>query len=207
MRALLIHGAGASPLFWRVFQDSVDLETVLFSYDVTQESFSRISERATEAASSEGCDAVIGHSFGGVVAWRVAQDLSSIRGGVSVASPWAGSQYCDVIDMLTLGIHPNRFFSNVSKTSPHLTAPRIEPVRCPWLNVVTTRNPFHSHPPNDGVLTVRSQESLYTSENVMRVYMNYGHSEVLLSEELPVMVESFLTGVVSRRSRSGRRSG
>ena len=192
MRALLVHGAGASPLFWRVFQETTSLDTTTFSYDVASEDFESISRRCASAALSRGCDFIVGHSFGGVVAWRAAELCPSVVSCASISSPWGGSTYCDVVDFLTVGAYPNRFFSNVARSSPHLIRTRLTPPPRPWLNVVTNKNPLHAHPPNDGVLTVRSQESLYVDERVSRVYLPFGHTEVLLTPQVVEAVDPFL---------------
>lgn len=191
MRVMLIHGAGASPLYWRTLQDHTVMETETFSYDVTTTALSDIVRACSLEIKERGCDAVMGHSFGGVVAWHVARG-GGITRGISVSSPWSGSALCDIVNVVTTGYSSNKFFANLGRESAHLSAPRVRPVEIPWLNVVTRRNPFYSFPANDGVLTVRSQESIKPSDLLTSAELEYGHSEVLLSDELIALAESFL---------------
>ncbi len=187
MRFCLIHGAGASPLSWRTFESLIDHPVEKATYDV-HFSFEQILDQCRAKARS--ADVVVGHSFGGLVAWHLAQEEPRLRGGVSVASPWGGSALADWADLLTGGMTISSFFKNVGRARPHLVTARSTASRVPWLNVVATRGLFPD-PPNDGVLTVESQESLcLTNCSLIRVHQS--HAEVLHSDELVRVVHRFV---------------
>lgn len=180
----LIHGAGASPLSLATLRRNLEgSRTVCFSYDAT-DPFSSILDRCVAELRASRCDVVVGHSFGGVLAWHAGQEVGHVLSGCSVATPWGGFIYADVIDWLTLGGLPNQFFSNISRFGPHLVRPRTSPSRTPWLNVVTTRGAINRFPPNDGVVTVSSQRSIHQGSTLSTVEIDESHSEVLQTDEL-----------------------
>lgn len=189
MRLLLVHGAGHSSIVWRTFSGLVKAETMAVNYDVSKP-FESILDGVLDAVDRFAPDAVVGHSFGGVVAWHACQVSDSVSSGVSVSSPWGGSLYCDVFSLVSVGGSAG-FFRNVSSSAPHLAVARAYPSRVPWLNIVTTKSGVFSFPKNDGVLTVASQDSI-RSEGSRRVELPHGHTDVLMSDELPELVASFV---------------
>lgn len=186
MRICLVHGAGATPLSWKSFQRDLGLETVTATYDVNDR-FSTILERVGETA--KDCDVVVGHSFGGIIAWHLAKG-QSLKAGVSIAAPWGGSAMADVADLLTGALGLTSFFKNVGKNQPHMSITRKEPPAVPWLNVAATRGIF-SGTENDGVISVESQEALCITGCSM-ARLRHSHNEILHSDELPRLVRRFL---------------
>lgn len=193
MRVLLIHGAGASSISWRHVRSRSEHETHTFDYDVTQP-FGKILLDCLDRIEEVEAEAVVGHSFGGVVAWHAADCTEQVVCGVSVASPWAGSVYAQIVEACTLGLLPTRFFSNVMRDSIHSRAPRERPVPVPWMNLVTTKGVVGIGE-NDGILTTSSQRSLYHDHQLLEIDMHYSHSEILLSDELPATIDSFVSRV------------
>lgn len=201
MRVLLIHGAGSSSICWKYFRDRLKAESFTYDYDVT-DSFGKILMGALDRADEVEADAVVGHSFGGVIGWHLADCSEDIVCGSSIASPWGGSLYAEMVEMCTLGLLPTRFFGNIMRGSLHSKAARERPVPVPWMNVVTTKGVIGIGQ-NDGVLTTTSQDSLYRNDQVLRVEMHNSHSEVLFTEDLPQYVDGFVNRVaLGLRSRS-----
>lgn len=198
MRLLLIHGAGASSLSWRAFRARVGIPCETFDYDVSRP-FDHLLYDLLEEVDRTGATAVVGHSFGGILAWHAADECQQIRWGASVSSPWGGSRYSDIVETSTLGLLPTRFFSNIMRSSRHSRACRERPCRVPWLNVVTTKG-IAGIGKNDGVLTVASQDALYASDSwVMRIEAHYSHTEVLFTDDLPDYVGAFARHMGTKR--------
>lgn len=191
-RILLVHGAGATPLSWRYLAERVGIPCDFLSYDV-HSPFDSIVDQAAAAIRENRITAVVGHSFGGVVAWHAARICPMVRRGASVSSPWGGTAYGDFLEAVTLGTLPTRFFQNVARDSRHLREPREVATGTPWMNVVTTRAPFFSTIPNDGVVTVRSQRSIKPSPILVEETIDESHSEVLLTDELVELVRGFVS--------------
>ena len=193
MKLLLIHGAGASSVSWRTFETLVGHPCDVFSYDVNRP-FEHILTECVKKIDAVLARCLVGHSFGGIIAWHAANIHDMIACGISVAAPWGGSVYADVMEAATLGWLPSRFFQNVGRSSHHSVIPRTQPSRVPWMNVVTTRGIIGSVE-NDGVLTVPNQDSLYRGDNVLRVPVKHNHSEVLHTDELAMTASSFVRQV------------
>ncbi len=192
MKLLLIHGAGASPLSWRTFEKVVGLPCDAFSYDVSR-SFQSILEDLMAKIEDTRADCLVSHSFGGLLAWHAARLHPAIFAACSASAPWGGSLYAEIVEAATLGLLPSRFFENCRRTISHSVEPRTEPVPVPWMNIVTTRGVFG--PPNDGVLTVDSQMSLFVDHQVIRYDLDVTHSEVLHATEFPQVAAAFFTWV------------
>lgn len=190
-KLLLVHGAGATPRSWAYFAEKIGADHEFLEYDATAP-FSSILEKCRARAEESGAYGIVGHSFGGVVAWHVAASTGSIRKGVSVSSPWGGSRYADALEVMTLGTLPTSFFSNVRRQARHLVEPRTGTPPVPWLNVVTTRGTINTVEPNDGVVTVRSQRSLFRGPDDIEMTLRESHSEVLLTPDLPALVGWFV---------------
>lgn len=190
-KLLLVHGAGATRRSWAYFSERIGLPVDYLEYDVT-DPFEKILEGCMAVAKRAGAYGIVGHSFGGVVAWHVASRVPSLRKGVSIASPWGGSGYADAVEAMTLGMLPTSFFSNVRRQARHLVEPRTKAPPVPWMNVVTTRGSIARVEPNDGVVTVRSQRSLFAGGDDVETVLRESHSEVLLTEDLPALVDWFV---------------
>jgi pimeloyl-ACP methyl ester carboxylesterase len=188
MPTLLVHGAGASPLSFTTIRSKIE-DTAAFSYDVNRP-FNDIVVDCIHAARVHKADRIVGHSFGGLVAWHAACAIPFEK-GVSIASPWKGNWFSDVTEAMCLGIYPTHFLKNTSAKAKHAIVPRHKPAPCQWLNVIATRPGIFPWPPNDGVVTVESQEALCLGNSALR-RIHHSHTEVLHSEELVAVLREFL---------------
>ncbi len=177
MKVVLIHGAGATPVSWATVAVRIPITFTIPTYNI-HDSFDKIM-KDVEKSIDDQPTIVIGHSFGGIVAYHLAQKHPNIKIGMSIATPWEGSVMAQIGSMFW---HNYQFFRNIGKYENHIKFIRNNPVNIPWTNVITTRGLFNNE--YDGVVSIASQRQLQPIDKIKTVELNYTHNEVLHSEEL-----------------------
>lgn len=193
-RVVLIPGMGASHVCWKTIRDKTDFKMGVLEYDGTKpfEHILRSAITKMERAWKGETLCLVGHSFGGVLAWHLARQSPQVTRGISVASPWDGWPFAGLLAGAAAAFLGQHFFSNVDRSAPHLREPRSIAVGMPWLNLVATRG-FFGGVPNDGVLTVSSQEALCAATGTEQNRLHHSHSEVIHSDEFAAEMNRFLT--------------
>ncbi len=183
-KILLVHGAGATELSWESVSRHFP-NCVKPTYSIL-DNFKKIMSDVESSLNDQDTYVVVGHSFGGIVAYHLAQKYPNIRKGISIATPWGGSTMAQLGSYVWLD---NQFFKNVGRYENHIKITRTKAVPVPWLNIITVRGIFGNS--NDGVVTVASQRELY-HENVYYYEVPYSHNEVLMAPYLVDLIKSFL---------------
>lgn len=176
MKVVLIHGAGATAVSWATVVIRIPIAFTIPTYNI-HEPFEKIM-KDVEQAIDDKPTIVIGHSFGGIVAYHLAQKHKNIVAGMSIATPWSGSVMAQIGSMFWYG---NQFFKNIGRYEDHIRYIRNNPINIPWTNIVTTKGLFNNE--YDGVVSISSQRQLQSNQ-VKTIDLNYSHNEVLHSNEL-----------------------
>jgi pimeloyl-ACP methyl ester carboxylesterase len=178
MKAILIHGAGATNLSWVSVLHKVPHPFITTSYNV-HDSFEKILKDVEHyLPTSDEKYVVIGHSFGGIVAYHLAQKRKDIIAGMSIATPWGGSS----IAQLSSFFWKSQFCKNIGRYEQHMKTTRSNSINIPWLNIVTDGGLFGSE--SDGVVTVASQKEIAPSSKVEMIKLHNSHNEVLHCDQL-----------------------
>jgi len=194
-----IHGANATPTSFNYIKESLERDPELNEYKFVdiiydcQENLKSIISVLARSAPKDKQLYIIGHSLGGVVAVGVSQKIIqfdmpvSLRGVITMSSPFGGSESADYLRWLYPQYH---LFRSISTTSRVITDLKSVGAVVPTLSLVTTsgNNPLFSSA-NDGVVTVASQRALKKS---VYVEMPYNHFEVLVSTETVQHIKLFL---------------
>lgn len=182
-----IHGANASPASFSYMKAQFpDHEVVDVAYDCAHPALGVLDHLTKEARASKTPFAVVGHSLGGVLGVSLAQRSSKVSRVVTLASPFGGSRAASLLRWLI----PSQLLSDIAPSSKLITTLHALPVNVPVLSLVTTYG--HSAlmaEPNDGVVTVASQQAL-TGPTYVPVPKN--HFEVLLCPDVANTARSFL---------------
>lgn len=131
---------------------------------------------------------VISHSLGGVVASIAAQkDPSRFRRIVTISSPFGGSEAADYLKWLypKIGLYANISTSNRNIMKCVEAGAAVE-----TLSIITTSgNPTLIWQPNDGVVSVDSQNAL---DGNTKLELAHNHHDVLQADDTVEAIAAFL---------------
>jgi len=130
----------------------------------------------------------IAHSLGGIYSLHLANSMpSAIRGAVTLSTPYGGAEVADYAKYFLPFSRLMRDIGPSSWVMKH--ASRIK-IQHPWTNIVTVKgqSPF-MHEPNDGVVTIASQQHHGDME---LVEVDYNHYEVVLADPVIKLIKERL---------------
>jgi predicted alpha/beta hydrolase family esterase len=196
----LIHGANASPASFNYIKDKLEEDPNFNDFMFTEVSYNcqeHIPSIVKALAASAPKDKqlyIIGHSLGGVIAAAISQRIkhfemnASLRGVITLASPFGGSESADYLKWLYPNYH---LFKSISTQNRMIVDLQSAGAVVPTLSLITSsgNNPLISKA-NDGVVTVSSQRSLPGSRYVE---VPFNHFEVMVVPETVDHIKSFLT--------------
>lgn len=187
MHIFYIHGANATPKSFSFIKQNLPEHTFTdFQYDASKKLTDTIARAASEITTP--CH-IVAHSLGGVVAVAAAHlvDRGLVKSITTISTPFGGSE---AADRFRLVMPFNTFFKNIRTSNPILKAIQTKPLPSPTLNIITTggRSPFEPLP-NDGVVTIASQQILTHSTKAI---VPYTHFEVLLDAGVVDIVSEFI---------------
>ncbi len=137
----------------------------------------------------------VSHSLGGIYALHLANHYSQTTvGGVSLSTPYGGSKQADYARYF---LPFNRLMKDIGPQSrPMAAAKKLPPPPC-WTQVVTTRgaSPWIQEP-NDGVVTIESQQYRTDFETVE---LPLNHYEVVISNQVVDIVLDRIQRVIAQR--------
>lgn len=181
-----IHGANATPASFTYLKTQFpDHQITDITYDASTPIEITISRLAS--ALESGVD-IVAHSLGGVLGVALAQRYpSKVRSVTTMSTPFGGSETASKLRFL---LPFNTFISNVHCHNRTLREVAQSDSYVPTLKFITTagRNPFELQP-NDGVVTVRSQEAFRAD---IAEYVELNHFEVLLDHVVAGKIRKFI---------------
>jgi pimeloyl-ACP methyl ester carboxylesterase len=194
-----LHGANATPASFnyikKALEADADLDGFTFvdiSYDC-QEKLPEIVKVLAASAPKDKQVYIIGHSLGGVLGVAISQRIKhfdlpvSLRGVISLASPFGGSESADYLKWLYPHYH---LFRSISTQNRMIVDLKAAGAVVPTLSLVTTsgNNPLYPTA-NDGVVTVNSQRAL---PKASYIEMPCNHFEVLVNDNAVEHIKLFL---------------
>ncbi len=189
MHIVYIHGANASPHSFNYIKERLPRHT---STDVVYDAREPLDEiidlaEATILSDVDQPYHIVAHSLGGIIAVALSQrSKHMIQSVMTMSTPFGGSEAATAASVL---MPFNTFLKNISTRSPTLreivsTGPVV-----PTLNIITTAGAtMFEHRPNDGVVTIESQQA-FIGTSTVQVGLN--HFEVLLSPVVVQRIEEF----------------
>ena len=122
--------------------------------------------------------AFVAHSLGGVYALHIANTLpNNVSGAVTISTPYGGAEVADYVQYF---LPFSRLMRDIGPSSWAMRQADKIKIQHPWTNIVTVKgqSPF-MHEPNDGVVTINSQQH---HNDMELVEVEYNHYEVVLSD-------------------------
>ena len=156
MKVVYIHGATATHNSFAFIQQSINAKNYLYiEYPRDRTAFENLDNMKDIIINNVSEPMfIICHSLGGIYALHLLEEFKDIKGVVSLATPFAGS------DIAVWGkiMNPSyKLFNDITPKSEFIRTTKDIDVRIPWTQIVTTTGevPWMEQP-NDGVVTKKS---------------------------------------------------
>ena len=176
MKVVYIHGATATHNSFAFIQKSLEAKNYLYiEYPRDKTAFENLDNMKDIILNNETEPMfIICHSLGGIYALHLLEQFDNIRGVVSLATPFAGS------DIAVWGkiMNPSyKLFNDITPRSEFIRTTRDIDVKIPWTQIVTTTGevPWMEQP-NDGVVT---KKSMMARSDVDYVEISNNHYEIV----------------------------
>lgn len=176
MKIVYIHGATATHNSFAFIQQSLGAKNYLYiEYPRDKTAFENLDNMKDIILNNKVEPMfIICHSLGGIYALHLLEQFKEIRGVVSLATPFSGS------DIAVWGkiMNPSyKLFNDITPRSEFIRTTRDIEVQIPWTQVVTTTGevPWMEQP-NDGVVTKRSMTA---RSDVDYVEISNNHYEIV----------------------------
>jgi|SRR6056300_1118397 len=188
MRVVYIHGATASERSFAFIQKSIRAKDPIFlNYEKDTTAKDNLSSMKIELSKHDEPFYIIAHSMGGLYATYLQKHFENVKGVVSLATPFNGSEIATWGAMLNPSY---QLFQDITTRSSFITQSRDIEITVPWLQVVTTIGdvPWISGK-NDGIVTY---SSMTCRDDVEYVEIDRNHYEVVLSKRVVDIIKKRL---------------
>ena len=178
MQVVYIHGATASERSFAFIQKSIKAKDPIFlNYEKDGPASGNLSEMISTLNGDDYF--IVAHSLGGIYAVYLQQEIKNVKGVVSLASPFNGSEIATWGAMLNPSY---QLFRDITPHSHFIKDSRKIPIKVPWLQVVTTTGdvPWIIGA-NDGIVT---RSSMTCREDVDYEEVDRNHYEIVLSKRV-----------------------
>lgn len=188
MKIVYIHGATASERSFAYIQKSFRAKDPIYlNYEKDTTARDNLSAMKIELLKHDEPLFIIAHSMGGLYATYLQEEFSNIKGVVSLATPFNGSE----IAMWGAMLNPSyQLFQDITTHSSFITNSRKIKIKVPWLQVVTTIGdvPWISGK-NDGIVTY---SSMTCRDDIDYIEIDRNHYEVVLSKRVINLIKEKL---------------
>jgi len=181
MKIVYIHGATASERSFAFIQKSLRAKNPIYlNYEKNTTAKDNLSVMKIELLKQVDEPLyVIAHSLGGVYATYLQEEYSNIKGVISLATPFNGSE----IAMWGAMLNPSyQLFQDITTSSDFIRNSRKIEIKVPWLQVVTTVGDVPwINGRNDGIVT---HSSMTCRDDVEYIELDRNHYEIVLSKRV-----------------------
>jgi len=186
MKTIYIHGATASERSFAFIQKSIRSKNpVYLNYNKEGYAKDNLAEMIATLDNTKGPFFIVAHSLGGVYATYLQQHFNSVKGVVSLATPFNGSE------LATWGsiFNPHyRLFKDISPNSEFIRYSRKIDIECPWMQVVTTVGDVPwIQGTNDGIVT---RSSMTCRDDIEYAEVDRNHYEIVLSQRVVDVIKT-----------------
>lgn len=186
MKTIYIHGATASERSFAFIQKSIRSKNpVYLNYNKEGYAKDNLAEMIATLDNTKGPFFIVAHSLGGVYATYLQQHFNSVKGVVSLATPFNGSE------LATWGsiFNPHyRLFKDISPNSEFIRYSRKIDIECLWMQVVTTVGDVPwIQGTNDGIVT---RSSMTCRDDIEYAEVDRNHYEVVLSQRVVDVIKT-----------------
>lgn len=181
MKIVYIHGATASERSFAFIQQSLKSKNPIYlNYEKHTTAKDNLSVMKIELLKHVDEPLyVIAHSMGGLYATYLQEEYSNIKGVISLATPFNGSE----IAMWGAMLNPSyQLFQDITTSSDFIRNSRKIEIKVPWLQVVTTLGDVPwINGRNDGIVTY---SSMTCRGDVDYIELDRNHYEIVLSKRV-----------------------
>ena len=165
MKVVYIHGATATHNSFAFIQQSINAKNYLYiEYPRDRTAFENLDNMKDIIINNVSEPMfIICHSLGGIYALHLLEQFPDIKGVVSLATPFGGSDIAVWGKVMNPGY---KLFNDITPKSEFIRTTKDIDVKIPWTQVVTTTGevPWMEQP-NDGVVTKKSIDRKSTRLN------------------------------------------
>ena len=176
MKVVYIHGATATHNSFAFIQQSINAKNYLYiEYPRDRTAFENLDNMKDIIINNVSEPMfIICHSLGGIYALHLLEQFPDIKGVVSLATPFAGSDIAVWGKVMNPGY---KLFNDITPKSEFIRTTKDIDVKIPWTQVVTTTGevPWMEQP-NDGVVT---KKSMIARSDIDYVEISNNHYEIV----------------------------
>ena len=176
MNLVYIHGANATSESFNYIRSKIG-SGIDINYDSRNGFENNLNDMLAQLKDVKDL-AFVAHSLGGVYALHIANALpDNVSGAVTISTPYGGAEVADYVQYF---LPFSRLMRDIGPSSWAMRQADKIKIQHPWTNIVTVKgqSPF-MHEPNDGVVTIASQQH---HDDMELVEVEYNHYEVVLSD-------------------------
>jgi pimeloyl-ACP methyl ester carboxylesterase len=178
MNLVYIHGANATSESFNYIRDKLG-QGIDINYDSRNGFENNLKDMLSQLKDIKNL-AFVAHSLGGVYALHIANALpNNVSGAVTISTPYGGAEVADYVQYF---LPFSRLMRDIGPSSWAMRQADKIKIQHPWTNIVTIRGQSaFMHEPNDGVVTIKSQQH---HDDMELVEVEYNHYEVVLSDKV-----------------------
>jgi pimeloyl-ACP methyl ester carboxylesterase len=185
---LWIHGFGGSPESFGYLKLALPKHDSILAHYTSGPSIEDTYESVLSSLNIDEPVHIVGHSLGGIIGYLLAsRGEIPVKSLTSISTPFGGS---DMANKLKWFYPSMRIFSDLSPKSAIIKEVQTPLSACPFISLISTHGnlPFMS-PPNDGVVSIASQE---TSVAKKKIKIDVNHFEILQSPKSTCELKKFI---------------
>jgi len=190
MKIVYIHGASATSESFNYIRSKLGTG-ININYD-SRNGFENNLEDMKEQLKGINDIAFVAHSLGGIYSLHIANAIpKQIKGAVTLSTPYGGAEVAEVAKYF---LPFSRLMRDIGPNSWAFKRAKNIKIQHPWTNIVTVKgqSPFIMEP-NDGVVTIASQQAHYCDMDLIEVDLN--HYEVVLSDQVVAIIQDKIAAI------------